>query len=272
MAKKSRKHRRVSKRVLQHTPKRGTAVFVREDGINSIYNHLSGHFGHAACILLSVMVCQYVLSYNTNLDMDAKDVNMLWRLFSCSTMNLTAYNTVVLARQFVVARTSLSTVEMHAVHLLQKLGVITETGEMGLIDRIVHPQAYLKPNRSPAVIGAEVMSSLTIAGLALDYAADHTLLPWITMYTAFCIYGVLLLMEVSVFGFVRFKVSDPVSNLRIKGTPSPRRCRRDLHVSTTPSTRACFDTICFHAGRQAPQKQSRVLCAAGRRVDEAHSD
>ena len=35
---------------------------------------------------------------------------------------------------------------------------------------------------------------------------------------ALCIYGVILLMEVAVFGFVRFEVSDPVSNLRLKGT------------------------------------------------------
>ena len=59
------------------------------------------------------------------------------------------------------------------------------------------------------------MSSLTIAGLALDYQANHT--PTMEHdVRGLCIYGVLLLMEVSVFGFVRFKVSDPVSNLRLK--------------------------------------------------------
>lgn len=229
MAKKGRAHRRTSKRVIQHTPKRGTKPFVTDVVGLSMYDHLSAHIGPAACILLSLTVCQFVFSYNLNLDMDMKGVNILARLFSCGTMNLTAYNAVVLTRRFVVAP-SFSIVERQTFRLLLKLGVITENGEMGLLDRVIHPQAHTKPNRSPAVVGAEVMSSLTIAGLALDYAANYTLLRWETMYAAFCIYGVLLLMEVSVFGFVRYEVSDPVSNLRLRGTWSPRRRRRDLHV------------------------------------------
>ena len=229
-------------------------------------------------MLLSLTVCQFVFSNEMNLDMDANGVNILARLFSCSTLNLAAYNVVVLTNRFVVAP-SFSIVERQTFRLLLKLGVITETGEMGLIDRVVHPQAYLKPNRSPAAVGAEVMSSLTIAGLALDYKAGYTLLPWWAMYTAFCIYGVLLIMEVSVFGFVRFEVSDPVSNLRLKGTWSPRRRRRDA-VDATPSTRpASFynavdarvsSASTFHAGRQALQKPSCVFGAADRRVDEAY--
>ena len=147
MAKKSREHRRASKRVIQHTPKRGTAVFVRGDGNSSIFDRLKGHIGHAACLFLSIMVCQFVFSYDMNLDMDAKGVNMLWRLFSCGTTNLAAYNVVVLTRRFVVAP-SFSIAERQTVRLLQKLGVITENGEMGLLDRVVHPQSYLKPNRS----------------------------------------------------------------------------------------------------------------------------
>ena len=96
-------------------------------------------------MLLSVTVCQFVLRYAFNLDMDETGVNFFVRLYAAAARIISRRTT----SSFWLIDSSLKALPLcqnRTFRLLQKLGVITENGEMGLLDRVVHPRTSSNPN------------------------------------------------------------------------------------------------------------------------------
>jgi hypothetical protein len=185
-------------------PEGGFQLLKRSTG-GSVWQNLRRQLPGAALSFLCVLVAERTLSLDRCVYMDSIGANTMARLFSAGVLNNATYYTKILLRRITQPPTALTKIERSEFSLLERFGVLAPDGKVGPLVKVMNPQSW--STVAPADAAAVFVVTCTYTALCLD-AAGTISLPWETMYSPFCIFGVIVFMCCLIFRFVRFKNDD----------------------------------------------------------------
>ena len=185
-------------------PEGGFQLLKRGTG-GSVWQDLRRQLPGAALSLLCVLVAERTLGLDRCVYMDSLGANTMARLFSAGVLNNATYYTKILLRRITQPPTALTKIERSEFSLLERFGVLAPDGKVGPLVKVMNPQSW--STVAPADAAAVFVVTCTTTALCLD-AAGKISLPWETMYSPFCIFGVIVFMCCLIFRFVRFKNDD----------------------------------------------------------------